>query len=141
MHPILIIQTPYVTVIYIQGQKYLQNTWIPPLTWMKIGEIGARLGIQDYSIHVKKLYICENEVNVGIDLRHFPDKVEQLHQEIINLLNGAVNMVRVDDINVSSENVVENIGVNINKNNRRCIVLRKRRNRTRKYTSTIKRLK
>lgn len=137
MHPILIIQTPYVTVIYIQGRKYLQNTWMPPFTWMKIGEIGARLGIQDYSVHVKKLYICENEVNVEVDLRSFPDRIEQLHQEIINLLNGTVNVVRVDDISVSSEDVVESV----NKNNRKCIVPRKRRNRVRKYTSTIKQVK
>ena len=134
MYPILIIQTPYTIVIYIQGQKHIQNHDILPLTWMKIGEIGARMGIQDYSIHIKKVYICENEVNVGVDLRQFPERVEHLDTEIINLLNGSVNDVRVDDINVSKDIVVKSVS----KNNRKCICPRKRFGRRRKYLSTLK---
>lgn len=88
MFPILIIQTQYTTVVYIQGNKYIQQSEIHPLQWMKIGEIGARLGIQDYSIHIKKIFIMDNEVSVGIDLTNFPDRVEYLHQEIVNIILG-----------------------------------------------------
>ena len=106
MYPILIIQTPHTTVIYIQGQKYIETHELQPLSWMKLGEIGARMGIQDYSIHVKKVYICENEVNVGIDLRHFPDRVEYLPSEIINIVQGGVNDVKNVNVDyVTEENV------------------------------------
>lgn len=137
MHPILIIQTQYTTVIYIQGQKHFQNHELLPYNWMKLGGIALQLGIQDYSLQVKKIYICENEVNVGVDLRQFPDRVEQLHPEIINLLNNGVNDVRVDDIIVSDGNVVESV----NRNMRKIICPNKRRGRSRKYSKTIKQVK
>lgn len=118
MYPILIIQTPYTTVVYIQNQKYIEQSELLPLSWMKIGEIGARMGIQDYSIHVKKVYIMENEVNVGVDLIHFPDRYEHLPSEIINIVQGGVNEVKICEVGyVNVENVkVDEIMVK-NRNN------------------------
>ena len=115
MYPILIIQTPYTTVVYIQNQKYIEQSELLPLSWMKIGEIGARMGIQDYSVHVKKIYICENEVNVGVDLRSFPDRYEYLSSEIVNIVLGGVNVVRNDTVDDKMEVVVKNEKNNKNK--------------------------
>ena len=103
MFPILIIQTQYTTVVYIQGNKHIQQSEIHPLQWMKIGEIGARLGIQDYSIHVKKVFIMDNEVSLGIDLTNFPDRVDNLPSEIINIVlgrSGESVVVKEGDIKV-----------------------------------------
>ena len=129
MHPILIIQTQYTTVIYIQGNKHFQNHELLPFNWMKLGGIALQMGIQDYSIHIKKIYINENEVNVGVDLRQFPDRVDQLHPEIINLLNNGINEVRVDSVKVGDDIIFKNV--------RKLVCPSKRRNRNRKY---IKRL-
>ena len=109
MYPILIIQTPHTIVIYIQGQKYIQRSELLPLSWMKLGEIGARMGIQDYSIHVKKIYITENEVNAGVDLKSFPDRVEYLHQEIVNIVHGGVNNVVSDMADEIVEKIVQDV--------------------------------
>ena len=108
MYPILIIQTPYATVVYVQNQKYIEQSELLPLSWMKIGEIGARMGIQDYSVYVKKVYICENEVNVEVDLRSFPDRYEHLPSEIINIVQGGVNEVKNDKVDDKIEIVVKN---------------------------------
>ena len=112
-YPILIIQTQYTTVVYIQGNKYIQQSEIHPLQWMRIGEIALRMGIQDYSIHVKKVFIMDNEVSLGIDLTHFPDRVDNLHQDIINIILGRSsesvevkedeNENKVDEVKVESE--------------------------------------
>lgn len=109
-YPILIIKTQYTTVVYIQGQKYIQQEELHPLQWMKIGEIGARLGIQDFSIHVKKTFVMENEVSVGIDLTNFPDRAEHLHQDIINIIQGrsGESVVVKEDDNKVEEVKVEN---------------------------------
>ena len=97
MQPILIIQTDHTTVVYIQGQKHIQKKTLLPSQWMKIGEIGAKIGIKHYPTQVKLIHICDDEVNLGVDLSNFPDRVEHLHKEIINVLQGSVNEPTVSD--------------------------------------------
>ena len=103
-YPILIIQTYHTTVVYIQGEKYLQQQEIHPLQWITLGMIALRMGIQDiYSNHIKKVYICENDVNVGIDLKQFSDRVDNLPLEILNVVQGICNEVVVGNVDVKSE--------------------------------------
>jgi len=103
-YPVLIIQVDRWIVVYLRGQKYIEAHELLPLQWIKLGIIIREMGINDISL-IKKIYIDESEVTDEYILWSFPDKVEQLHNELVNVIKGVNNKA----VSVVKDNTDESI--------------------------------
>lgn len=87
--PVIIIKINGWIVVYLRGHKYTEAHELQLLQTIKLGIIIREMGINDINL-IKSVFIAEEDVSNEDIIWSFPDKVDELHDEIKNIINEKV---------------------------------------------------